>query len=98
MFTFRYTRKLIRSYKVDIEPSPPLPTMRLGDRYGNIFFPCHSRLMIFTSELPLLSVAMPLREGKGLLFSFRSRADYVDDLVISNISQPMRGGMSGSLI
>ena len=73
MFTFLSTRKLIKALRSEINPSPPLPTTRLGDWYGNTFNPGHNRYMIFTNELSLLSVVMPLRERKSLLHSFRSR-------------------------
>jgi len=73
LFTFLSTRKLIKALGSEINPSPPLPTTRLGDWYGNTFNPGHKRYMIFTSELSLLSVVIPLRERKGLLHNFRSR-------------------------
>jgi hypothetical protein len=73
LFTFRCTRKLIKALGSELDASPPLPTTRLGDWYGNTFNPGHKRYMIFTSELSLLSVVLPLRERKSLLPSFRSR-------------------------
>jgi hypothetical protein len=73
LFTFRCTRKLIKSLKADIDTSPPPPTTQLGDWYGNTHNPGHSRNIMFTSELSLLSVVMPLRERKSLLQNFRLR-------------------------
>jgi len=73
LFTFRCTRKLIKTLDADLDTSPSPPTTRLGDWYGNVYFRGHSRLLIFISELSLLSVVMHLRERQTLLPSFRSR-------------------------
>ena len=73
MFSVRCTRKLIDKLQVPAVDSPPQPTNRMGDWYGNVLFKGHHRLIIFVSEQSLLSVIMPLRERKQLLPNFRSR-------------------------
>lgn len=73
MFSFRCTRTLLKKLDEDVVETPPSPTTRLGDWYGNTFFPGQARYVIFVSELSLLSVVMPLRERKKLLLNFQSR-------------------------
>ncbi len=73
MFSVRCTRKLIDKLQVPAVDSPPQPTNRMGDWYGNVLFKGHHRLIIFVSEQSLLSVIIHSRERKQLLPNFRSR-------------------------
>jgi len=73
VFAFRCTQRLLNKLQVPAIADPAAPTTRLGDWYGNVFFPGHHRLMMFVSERSLLPVVMPLRERSQLLGNFRSR-------------------------
>lgn len=73
MFTFRCTQKLIKRLGLSVISTPPNPTTKLGDWYGNALFIKHHRLMMFVSDRSLLPVIMPIRERQNLLSNFRTR-------------------------
>jgi hypothetical protein len=73
MFTFRCTQKLIKRLGLSVISTPPNPTTKLGDWYGNVLFIKHHLLMRFVSDRSLLPVIMPIRERQNLLSNFRTR-------------------------
>ena len=61
MFTMRCTRALLKRLKASPEPSPPVPTTKLGDWYANLLHTRPQQLILCVSEKTLLPVVMPAK-------------------------------------
>ncbi len=61
MFTLRCTRTLLKRLRAQPNASPPPPTTRLGDWYGNLLYTRPQQLVICVSERSLLPVVVPSR-------------------------------------
>ena len=73
MITLRFTKKLRKYLEVNPEDRLELPTAALGDWYGNLIPTFSGDLILFVSEISLLTVAVPVWESDNLVPLFRLR-------------------------
>jgi hypothetical protein len=66
MVVLRCTARLLRHVPLPVEDSPDGSTSALADWYANALFVGTSRLVLCVAERSLLSVIVPLREGRSL--------------------------------